>query len=107
MAGVKLNIDEGTMRSHLRSEIICSMPFSENNGKSDGKFQFEKSYGSWSEFFLAPWVEEDDIIDEGWESLEITEAGDVVTSGQSSYLSSLWTWATSNPSWSLWFLYVP
>ena len=48
--------------------------------------------------FLAPWVEEDDIIDEGWESLEITEAGDVVTSGQSSYLSSLWTWATSNPS---------
>ena len=49
-------------------------------------------------FFLAPWVEEDDIIDEGWESLEITEAGDVVTSGQSSYLSSLWTWATSNPS---------
>jgi len=77
MAGVKLNIDEGTMKSHLRPEIICSIPFSENN---------------------APWVEEDDIIDEGWESLEITEAGDVVTSGQSSYLSSLWTWATSNPS---------
>ena len=50
MAGVKLNIDEGTMRSHLRSEIICSIPFSENNGKSDGKFQFEKYYGSWTKF---------------------------------------------------------
>ena len=46
MAGVKLNIDEGTMRSHLRSEIIRSIPFSENNGKSKIKIHFLKNYGS-------------------------------------------------------------
>ena len=64
----------------------------------NGKFILNKIMVLDLNFFVAPWVEEDDIIDEGWESLEITEAGDVVTSGQSSYLSSLWTWATSNPS---------
>ena len=64
----------------------------------NGKFILNKIMVLDLKFCVAPWVEEDDIIDEGWESLEITEAGDVVTSGQSSYLSSLWTWATSNPS---------
>lgn len=74
MAGVKLNIDE----SHFRTDILTTIPFDDNN---------------------VTWVEEDEIIEEGWESLEITEAGEVVSSrSQSSYLSSLWTWATSNPS---------
>ena len=52
MAGVKLNIDEGTMRSHLRPEIICSIPFSENNGKSQSKIYFEENYGSLSEILF-------------------------------------------------------
>ena len=46
--------------------------------------------------FSATWIEEDDdVIDNSWESLDITEALPT-RSSQSSYLSNLWNWATTN-----------